>query len=515
MKRVAMGFVLTLAALALAFAAWPWAAHAAKGDDTVVLALGSPQPTMDPRDHRARVGIIKDWHVYDPILRRDSKTGRVKPALALSVKPVDKLTWELKLRQGVKFHNGEPFNAEAVKYTIDSMKDPKNKFLNRGNATWAEKVTIKDPYTVHISTRKPFPLVEELLTAILPVPPGFAKKAGKEGMSVKAIGTGPYKFVGWKKGVSLTLVRNDDYWGPKPAIKNLVIRPIKESATQIAELLRGGVHVIRQVPPDQVDFINKSGAAMVRSAPVLRVVYLQLDQAGRDSRTHKALKDVRVRRAIAHAVNVDTIVKHILQGRAMRSATGLSPLAFGYDNSAQPPKHDPALAKKLLAEAGYANGFPVTLHTYSGSVMAERQVAEAVLADLRQVGIEVKIFHFDNVGVYTKMGTGGKRGDLTLASWGSRSVFDAHQLLLPILHSKDPLSYAKVPALDKEIDAGASTVDTEERKEIYKRAQKIILEQMLVVPMYGQHEIVGVNKDLEFEPAGDEILRLYEAKWKK
>ncbi|MBI2178756.1 MAG: hypothetical protein HYU38_10555, partial [Candidatus Tectomicrobia bacterium] len=358
-------------------------------------------------------------------------------------------------------------------------------------------------------------LVEELLTAILPVPPGFAKKAGKEGMAVKAIGTGPYKFVGWKKGVSLTLVRNDDYWGPKPAIKNLVIRPIKESATQIAELLRGGVHVIRQVPPDQVDFINKSGAAMVRSAPVLRVVYLQLDQAGRDSRTHKALMDVRVRRAIAHAVNVDTIVKHILQGRAMRSATGLSPLAFGYDNSAQPPKHDPALAKKLLAEAGYANGFPVTLHTYSGSVMAERQVAEAVLADLMQVGIEVKIFHFDNVGVYTKMGTGGKRGDLTLASWGSRSVFDAHQLLLPILHSKDPLSYAKVPALDKEIDAGASTVDAEERKEIYKRAQKIILEQMLVVPMYGQHEIVGINKDLEFEPAGDEILRLYEAKWKK
>lgn len=514
MKRVATGFAVAPFALALALAAWPGTAQAGKSDDTIVMALGSPQPTMDPRDHRARVGIIKDWHVYDPILRRDSKTGRVKPALALSVKPVGKLTWEIKLRRGVKFHNGEPFDAEAVKYTIDSMKDPKNKFLNSGNATWAEEVAVKDPYTVHVITKKPFPIVEELLTAILPVPPAFAQKEGKQGMALKAIGTGPYKFVSWTKGVSLVLVRNDDYWGPKPAIKNLVIRPIKESATQIAELLRGGVHVIRQVPPDQVEFINKSGAAVVKSAPVLRVVYLQIDQAGRDSRTHKALKDVRVRRAIAHAVNVDALIQHILQGRAMRSATGLSPLHFGYDEGAQPPRHDPALAKKLLAEAGYAGGFPVTLYTYSGSVMAERQVAETILADLRQVGIEAKIFHFDNVGVYTKMGTSGKRGDLTLASWGSRSIFDAHQLLLPILHSKDPLSYANVPALDKEIDAGASTVDAEERKQIYKRAQKIILDQMLLVPMFGQHEIVGVSKNLEFTPAGDEILRIYEARWK-
>ncbi|MBI3126963.1 MAG: hypothetical protein HYZ11_05095 [Candidatus Tectomicrobia bacterium] len=515
MRRFAAGCAPALAALALLLAGWPGASQAAKSDDTVVMALGSPQPTMDPRDHRARVGIIKDWHVYDPILRRDSRTGKVKPALALSVKPVDELTWEVKLRRGVKFHNGEPFNAEAVKYTIDSMKDPANKFLNRGNATWVSEVVVKEPYTVHILTKKPFPLVEELLTAILPVPPEHAKKAGKSGMAARAIGTGPYKFVSWKKGVSLVLVRNDDYWGEKPAIKNLVIRPIKESATQIAELLRGGVHVIRQVPPDQAEFINKSGTAVVKSAPVLRVVYLQIDQAGRDSRSHKALRDLRVRRAIAHAVNVDAIIKHILQGRAMRSATGISPLAFGYDDSAKPPKHDPALAKKLLAEAGYPNGFSVTLHTYSGSVMAERQVAEAILADLKQVGIETKIFHFDNVGVYTKMGTGGKRGDLTLASWGSRSIFDAHQILLPIFHSKDPLSYAKVPALDKEIDAGVSTVDAERRKQIYARAQKIILDEMLAVPMYGQHEIVGVNKDLEFEPAGDEILRLYEAKWKK
>ncbi|OGL69048.1 MAG: hypothetical protein A3J27_05350 [Candidatus Tectomicrobia bacterium RIFCSPLOWO2_12_FULL_69_37] len=506
---------MILAVLALALAAWPGAAQAAKGDDTVVLALGSPQPTMDPRDHRARVGIIKDWHVYDPLMRRDSRTGRLKPGLAESLKPLGKLTWEVKIRRGVKFHNGEPANAEAVKYTIDSMLDLKNKFLGRGNYTWIKKAEVKDPYTLHITTKDPFPLVGEFLTTVLPVPPKFAQKEGKPGMAIRAIGTGPYKFVSWKKGVSLVLVRNDDYWGPKPAIKNLVIRPIKESATQIAELLRGGVHVIRQVPPDQVEFINKSGAASVKSAPVLRVVYLQIDQAGRDSRSNKALKDVRVRRAIAHAVNVDGIIKYILQGRAMRSATSVSPMAFGYDGSAQAPKHDPALAKKLLAEAGYANGLTLTLHTYSGSVMAERQVAEAIQGDLQRAGIEAKIFHFDNVGVYTKMGTTGKRGDLTLASWGSRSIFDTHQLLLPIFHSKDPLSYAKVPALDKEIDAGASTVDSEERKQIYKRAQQIILDQMLVVPMYGQHELAGINKDLELEPAGDEILRLYEAKWKK
>jgi peptide/nickel transport system substrate-binding protein len=454
-----------------------------------------------------------NWHIFDPLFRRDSRTARLKPGLATSIKNLSQNKWEIVLRKGVQFHNGEPFDANSLKFTIDSMLDEKNKFKARSNIRWIKKVTVEDSYRVHLMTVKPFPLFEEYLTTIFPVPPRYAKKAGKTGMASRPVGTGPYKFVSWEKKGDLLLERNTTYWGPKPAIEKVVFRPIVDPSLRVAALLEGKVDVIRQVPVSEIKKINSSEIAEVRGFPTLRVVYLQIDSIGRSKESQKALRDLRVRKAIAHAINVQGIIKSQLRGLAKRTATGISPAAFGFDTLAKPLKFDPELAKFLLAEAGYSKGIDLTLNSYSGSIVGVRKIVNAIQNDLKKVGFRIRNRHFDNVGDYLNSLRSGKMADLTLGSWGSNSIFDSNQVLYAILRTGAPFSYTNIPLLDESILNGAQVIDLKQRRKSYRRAQGLILNLIPWIPMYGQPEILGVNKKLNLNPSGDEILRLYEAGW--
>ncbi len=178
-------------------------------------------------------------------------------------------------------------------------------------------------------------------------------------MQDNPVGTGPYKLQKWTKKQEHLLVRNDDYWGPKPAFKYVRVRIIPEQATQIAELISGGVDIIKAVPPDQMDVINKSGQARTSVSPILRTAFLQLDQAGRSG--PNPFQDRRVRQAANLAVDIDSIIKHVINGLGDRTATTINPMAFGFDPSVKPYKQDLAQAKKLLAEAGFPNGLEVGL----------------------------------------------------------------------------------------------------------------------------------------------------------
>jgi peptide/nickel transport system substrate-binding protein len=257
--------------------------------DKVVVAFGSNIPTLDPHMHSSRLAHIADWHLYDTLMDRDGKTYKPGPGLATALRNVNPTTWELKLRTGVKFHNGEPFNAEAVKFTIDRVLDPATKSVTRGNFTWIKEVKVVDEHTVQLITAKPFPAAAEFLTLAYMVPPKYLKSVGDEEFSRKPVGTGPYKFVEWKKAEHLIVEANEGYWkgSPKgmPKIKTIVFRTIPETTTQIAELLSGGVDIIRNVPPDQIDVIKNSPNARISATKILRVNSLLLDSAGRASQT--------------------------------------------------------------------------------------------------------------------------------------------------------------------------------------------------------------------------------------
>lgn len=511
-RKIRFGLIIPLLILPLLLGAN--VAHAAK--DKVVVAFGSNIPTLDPHMHSSRLAHIADWHLYDTLMDRDPKTYKPSPGLATSLKNINPLTWELKLRTGVKFHNGEPFNAEAVKFTLDRVLDPATKSVTRGNFTWIKEVKVVDEHTVQIITAKPFPAAAEFLTLAYIVPPKYLKAVGDEEFSRKPVGTGPYKFVEWKKAEHLIVEANENYWkgSPKgmPKIKTIVFRTIPETTTQIAELLSGGVDIIRNVPPDQIAVIKESPNARISAAKILRVNSLLLDSAGRASKT--PLMNQKVREAIACAVNVDEMLKQILGGYAERSATGVNPLHFGFDGSIKPYPYDPERAKKLLAEAGYPNGFEITLNTYSGTITSMDQMADAVTGYLGKVGIKVKRRHIEDVGMWTSSGKEGKLEGIQYYSWGSNSIFDADAILYALTYSKEPLSYTQDPALDQLLDEGRTQIDPKKRQEAYAKAQKLIHEKFYWIPINVQYTIEGVNKKLNYEAGSDEMMRVYSASWK-
>lgn len=491
------------------------ATEAAAPPGKVVVALGSDVPTLDPHMHAARMGIIVDWHLYDDLFARDPQTMAPVPHLAESLKAIDPVTWELRLRKGVRFHNGEPFTAESVRFSLERIIDPQQKSPIRGTFAWLKSVEVVSESTVRLHTQKPYPLVAELLAYgnAQMVPPKYVKQVGDAQFEKAPVGTGPFRFVEWKKGQHLILEANEQYWKGAPAVKTIVFRTIPETATQIAELLSGGVHIIRAVPPDQIPVIQGSAEVRVSTAKGLRVVYLQIDTFGRASQT--PLTDRRVRLAVAHAVNVDEIMQKILGGMAYRTPGWVSDLQFGYDPTIKPIAFEPALSRRLLAEAGYPNGFEVPLITYGGSVVSVDQVADAVQGYLAAVGVRVKRRHIADVGLYLKTQREGKADGLVLASWGSGSTFDADALFYPLARSGEPLSYIKDPETDAWVDQARSTLDAKARRELYSKAQRRIVEQAYVVPMYGQFVIEAANRKLEYEASPDEIMHVYRARWKE
>src|SRR2546429_9897708 len=256
-RTAALGFALLLA-LVLAV---PGEAPAQTKEDTLVYALQSDIDTWDPPGSVLREAIILGYHVFDHLAVRDLKTRKVIPNLAISWKTIDDTTWEVKLRQGVKFHDGTPFTSKDVKATFDRVLDPVKKMIARGNHAKIKPVEIVDDYTVRFKTDGPYPLFVERMTAQVMESEKVIREKGHEWIQENPVGTGPYKLTKWAKKQEHLLTRNDDYWGPKPAFKYVRIRIIPEQATQIAELISGGVDIITAVPPDQMDATNKSRQA--------------------------------------------------------------------------------------------------------------------------------------------------------------------------------------------------------------------------------------------------------------
>src|SRR5688500_10844177 len=340
-RSLAIGLVIVLA---VAVGLIP-PAGAQSREETLIYSLQSDVDNWDPPNSVLREAIILGYHVFDHLAVRDLKTRRVVPNLATSWKNIDDTTWEAKLRQNVKFHDGTPFTAKDVKATFDRVLDPTKKMTARGNHAKIKALDIVDDHTVRFRTDGPYPLFVERLTAQVIQSEKVIREKGDEWMQENPVGTGPYKLVKWSRKQEHILVRNDDYWGAKPAFKHVRVRIIPEQATQIAELLSGGVDIIKAVPPDQMDVITKSGTARVSTSPILRTAFLQLDQAGRSG--ENPFKDRRVRLAANLATDMDAIIKHVLNGLGDRTATSVNPMAFGFDASLKPFKQDVDRAKKL------------------------------------------------------------------------------------------------------------------------------------------------------------------------
>lgn len=496
------------AALALAIAAPDAAAQ--KSKDTLRIAWEQTVENVDNYYNTNREGILFSRMVWDTLVDRDPKTFKTIPNLATAWKWVDDRTLEMELRQGVKFHNGEEFDADDVVFTLNYISNPENKVINQSNVSWIEKAEKLDKFKVRIITKKPFPAALEFLTIpIVMYPNEYYAKVGPKEMGLKPVGTGPYKATKIVPTKEYTLERWEGHFegGSKPhaKIKNIVIRTIPEMSTQIAELLAGGLDWIWYVPVDQADRLETVPSLQVVRAETMRVGYIGMDAAGRTP--VKALQDVRVRQAIAHAIDRPAIVKNLIGGKSRVLDAPCFPTQFGCDNSvAAKYPYNPAKAKELLAAAGYKDGFEMEFFAYR-----PRDWSEAILGYLNAVGIKPKLTQMTYFAVRDK--NHANATPTYFMDWGSYSINDV-SAILPNFFAGSGDDYARDPEVKAWLEAGGSTVDEAVRKENYSKAIKKITEQAYWLPMFTFVTNYGMTKDLNFEAFADELPRYYLYGWK-
>jgi peptide/nickel transport system substrate-binding protein len=335
------------------------------------------------------------------------------------------------------------------------------------------------------------------------------KEKGDAYVAEHPVGTGPYRFADWKRGSEVNMVRNDEYWGPKPAIPRARFRVIPDVATQVAELLAGNVDIVRYVPTDQMATINRSGRATAKVQRILRIQYIALDAAGRSGQT--PFTDKRVRQAANYAVDVDTYIARLQPG-GDKTPAALNPLHFGFDPTVPSYRHDPDQARRLLAEAGYKSGFDARWLTSNLGMPSYQTVNDAIAQDLARVGIRAKQQFVQATQTFVDLVTSSKAGPMFDWSWGSYSVFDADGLYWDCFHPTSNLSYWHHTRFAQLIEAARGTLDADLRKRFYASAQRIVHEEAPVIFEWGFHSVFGVSNAIDWTPEPDEIARLYNAK---
>jgi peptide/nickel transport system substrate-binding protein len=364
-------------------------AMADKASDTLKAAFTKELESVDSYFNSAREGVILQRTIWDGLIYLNQTTGKYEGNLATSWKWVDDTTLELKLREGVTFHNGEEFDADDVVYTVNFVADPANGVVTQRNVNWMKEATKVDKYTVRIVTKGPFPAALEYLAGPVSIYPNeYYAEVGPKGMGLKPVGTGPYQVESIEPGKHFVLKKFDGYHdGPKgkATIGTVDIRTIPDVNTQLAELFSGGLDFIWGVPSDQAEKLAATERFNVVNESTMRVGYLELDAAGR-SGTDNPVTKLAVRQAINHAIDRQAIVDNLLKGKSKIVNAACFSSQFGCEQDVAAYDYDPEKAKALLAEAGYPDGFAIDFYAYR-----DRAYAEAMLAYLAEVGITANL----------------------------------------------------------------------------------------------------------------------------
>ena len=502
---------LLTVAIALSLVAGP-AAAAPQGK--VVIAQGVDPTTLDTMNQQETPASVVAAHLFDTLVERDPNLKLV-PALAAELaKLVSPQVWEVKLRRGVKFHNGEEFNAESVKWSLERVKTG---LRASSNFRPIEKVDIVDPYTVRVQTSKPWPTFTTIMTfrqASMYPPKAYAGKDSAF-ISKNPIGTGPYKLVRWSKDEEIVLEANDQYWRGAPRIKTVVFRPIPDDAVRVAALQNGEVDVAVNIPPHLATIIANHPKIFLSTAPSIRTLQLMFVTHEYDAQ-HKLVgpykgvtADKRVRQAITSAIDADEIIKSVLDGKAFRVATMLTPLHFGYDAALVPIKQDVAKTKKLLAEAGYAGGLELTLNSPQGRYVRDKEVAEAVTGQLTKAGIKATLRTHEFVSYLNNMVYVHKAAPVWLIGWGTATV-DAEAVYGPLFRTGSNLGNYSNPDFDGMVDQAQSMMDEKQRLALYHRINKLWIDDAAAVPLYQQIDLYGANKRLNWKARSDEAIKVYD-----
>lgn len=496
--------IVTITCLLVVLKIFSQVSSAAEGK--IVIAQPGDVTTMDAHVQSDMMSGNVLPNIFDLLVERGPDM-KLYPLLAESYKVLDDLTWQFKLRRGIKFTNGEPFNAAVVKWNIERMLDPATKAKNIARVSMIDRIDIVDDYTVNLVTKKPYPILDSQLSrAPHMLPPGYVREKGAAYVSTHPVGTGPYKFVKWIKDDYLELEANENYWRGVPKIKTVVIRPIPETSTRVNALINGEVDIIANVPAHLEKSVQKRGDAEVRKVRSLEVMYISLYSAQYPTNNKK------VRQAINYGVNVDAIIKNVMQGNGDRRAGILSMEAFGFDPTVKLYQYNPEKAKRLLKEAQYDKDFDFVINLPIGRYLNEKAIGEAVAGELRKIGIKAKVKLWE-WGSYVGNMTKHQLYPAHLQGWGPLTL-DADEMYSSNLYSTSVFSHFQDERLDGLIEEGRSTIDKERRRKIYSEIAKLAREKATHLFLWQSINTYGVNKRVNWTPRPDEYLKMYDASLK-
>jgi peptide/nickel transport system substrate-binding protein len=438
------------------------------------------------------------YNLHDTLFH-PQEDASVKPALAEKWEKVDDLTWKITLRKGATFHNGEPVNAEAVKFSLERLLNPELKSPHASRMQIFKDLKVLDEYTFTITTEKPYAPGLYILGYYLPiVPPAYVKKVGDTEYNINPVGCGPYKLVKWVRGEEVVMEVYDKYYGPKPAYKKLIFKAVPEEAARIAGLLTGESDVVSGIPVHERKKIEESGKAYL--TPQMGAMnYLGLNTY------EPPFNNVKVRQAVNYAVNRPLINKALFDGKAILCAGPISPRTFGADLKLKPYAYDPDKAKKLLKDAGYPNGFEARL-AYGTYMSQIQEQAEAIASDLGKVGIKVTLEPLERAVMWERYKA--KKHQMYIYWWDDAPEPDRY--MYPLFRDRD--YYYKNPKADELLDQGRTTLDREKRATIYAEVDRMLYVDAPWVYLYVIPEVFGVSKKVDYQGRRDGFLNMRYAK---
>jgi peptide/nickel transport system substrate-binding protein len=500
--------VLSLAALAFVAAG---TAQAQKSADTLRVAWRDQIADVDPYYNNLRTGLIVAHQAWDTLVYRDPDGFVMKPLLATSWKWVDDVTLEFELRKGVKFHNGDPFTAADVVYTVGVITDPKSGISVPSNFVWLAGAEAIDDYHVRLKLKQAFPAAIEFVSFVMPIyPKAYREKVGADAYAKAPIGAGPYRITKVDGVNEIDLERFADYYegSPKgrPPINRVVIKEVADSSTELAQIMGGQADWIWQFNPDQFDQIGAMPNLTTLRQEAMRVAHLAIDGAGRSGKDNP-LTNAKVRQAIWYAIDRQTFAKQMVQGGSRVPDAPCYFTQFGCDQAAAVHyDYDPAKAKALLAEAGYPNGFDTEIVS-----PLLPQWAGAIQNYLGAVGIHAKVSILQATSAVQRV----EKGDvpLYLSSWGSYSINDV-SAIIPYFFNGGLDDMARDPEVTALVKQGGSVTDPDARKKAYSQAIHLITERAEWLPIATYVTTYAINKQLNFKAYPDELPRFFLASWK-
>jgi len=472
---------------------------------SIVVGFTGADVSLDPN-----LTIATNWlsvlsNMYDSLVMRNG-AGELVASLATEWKQTDDLTWTITLRDDVVFQDGTPFTADDVVFTIERVLGEELKSPQRTYIASIASATAVDPTTVEITTSNPFPLLIENLQLIPIVSAAFVEDNGAEALSRGANGTGPYALESWTPGGDLTLSAFADNWRGAPAIAEATFRDIPETGARVSALQAREVDIAVNIAPESAQLLEGDSGLRIESVTSQRSLYLVFDNLA------QPLDDVRVRQALNYAVDAESIVDNLLMGYGEVIPSLLGSMYNGHNADLDPYGYDPEKAKDLLAEAGYPDGFTLTVNAPADRYNKDREIAQAIAGQLSEIGVTVDL-QITEWGAYLDRYGKHDLGPAYLIGFGT-PVWDYSGVFNSYLKAASPQAYFRDDALEAAVVAAARISDPDERAVALSEINEKLYEEAAFLFLFGYQDIYGVADDVDWSARSDEKIWLFDASFR-